>query len=98
MVNLLLSAQCISKRACPCSYQVKTIHKELLCLNYEAIKKVHVVFKTHLDIGFTDLAQNVLDRYVNEHIPHAVELAFQMNTPDDEIYLDGWLFSVGLLR
>lgn len=56
-------------------------------MNYEAIKKVHVVFKTHLDIGFTVLAQNVLDRYVNEHIPHAVELAFQMNTPDDKKFI-----------
>ena len=25
------------------------------------IRKVHVIFKTHLDVGFTDTAANVLD-------------------------------------
>ena len=33
------------------------------------IKKVYVVYKTHLDVGFTDLAKNVLDKYVNDYIP-----------------------------
>lgn len=48
-------------------------------MDYQKIKKVHVVYKTHLDIGFTDMGQNVLDRYVNEHIPHSVRLAREMN-------------------
>ena len=26
---------------------------------------VHVIFKTHLDIGFTELARNVVDKYVS---------------------------------
>ena len=37
--------------------------------------RVDVVFKTHLDIGFTDLAGVVVRRYVNEYIPAALELA-----------------------
>lgn len=38
-------------------------------------KRVHVIFKTHLDIGFTDLAQHVVDRYMNLFIPQALDLA-----------------------
>ena len=39
------------------------------------ITKVHVIFKTHLDIGFTDLAENVVATYINEFIPVAIRLA-----------------------
>jgi hypothetical protein len=42
------------------------------------IKAVHIVFKTHLDIGFTDTAKNVLDKYVDSFIPKAIELADQL--------------------
>lgn len=41
----------------------------------ERITKVHVMFKTHLDIGFTDLASSVVEKYVNVFIPSAVSLA-----------------------
>ena len=30
------------------------------------MKEVIVVHKTHLDLGFTDLAENVRKRYLNE--------------------------------
>lgn len=43
------------------------------------MKKVHVVFKTHLDLGFTDLASNVLDNYNSSYIPRAMDLAFELN-------------------
>lgn len=36
---------------------------------------VHLVFKTHLDLGFTDLARNVEQRYFEHFIPQAVTLA-----------------------
>jgi hypothetical protein len=39
------------------------------------ITKVHVIFKTHLDIGFTDLAENVVATYINKFIPTAICLA-----------------------
>lgn len=39
------------------------------------VKKVHVIFKTHLDIGYTDLAASVIQKYRNEFIPAAVRLA-----------------------
>jgi hypothetical protein len=36
---------------------------------------VHIIFKTHLDIGFTDLAQNVIKKYIDSYIPQAIDLA-----------------------
>ena len=33
-----------------------------------AYKKIHVIFKTHLDIGFTDLAKNVKEKYFKHYI------------------------------
>ncbi|MFF5761131.1 DUF5054 domain-containing protein [Streptomyces tanashiensis] len=38
------------------------------------LNRVHVVYKTHLDLGFTDLAVNVLSRYRDEFIPAAIRL------------------------
>lgn len=42
------------------------------------VKKVYVIFKTHLDIGFTDLSSNVEQRYINEFIPKAINVAEQL--------------------
>ncbi|WP_229106727.1 DUF5054 domain-containing protein [Paenibacillus sp. 1001270B_150601_E10] len=49
------------------------------------IKRVHVVFKTHLDIGFTDLAKNVVDRYMNGFIPQALELSEQLGKEEGNV-------------
>lgn len=46
------------------------------------MKKVFVVSKTHLDLGFTDFADNVLKKYMNEYIPDAVRLAEEVNTDE----------------
>ncbi len=40
-----------------------------------AVRKVHVIFKTHLDVGFTDMAGAVVDKYVHEFLPKAMRLA-----------------------
>ncbi|OPZ87674.1 MAG: hypothetical protein BWY76_00344 [bacterium ADurb.Bin429] len=42
------------------------------------VTKVHVIFKTHLDIGFTDYAETVVERYLRDYIPAAVRLAREM--------------------
>ncbi len=42
------------------------------------IKTVHVVFKTHLDIGFTDLAARTIERYHKQFIPQAIRVAKQL--------------------
>lgn len=56
-------------------------------MDAEKIKKVHVVYKTHLDIGFTDLGQRVLDRYVNEYIPRSAALAERLNTREKKRFI-----------
>lgn len=43
------------------------------------IKKVFVVHKTHLDIGFTDSAANVLQQYLDRFIPQAIRTAYACN-------------------
>ena len=39
---------------------------------------MHLVFKTHLDIGFTDFAANVVEAYFEDFIPRAVEVAREL--------------------
>src|SRR5690348_5324056 len=40
-----------------------------------AIKRVLVMFKCHLDVGFVNTQANVVKRYFEEHFPHAIETA-----------------------
>ncbi|MBN1248832.1 MAG: DUF5054 domain-containing protein, partial [Anaerolineae bacterium] len=60
-----------------------------------AIKTVHLVFKTHLDIGFTDLAANVVRQYFDTFIPGALALAEDMRArggPERFVWTTGsWL-------
>lgn len=67
-----------------------------------AIERVHVVFKTHLDIGFTDLASNVIDRYMHAYIPKAISLAEELETAGGKarfVWTTGsWLIQEYLLR
>ncbi len=56
-------------------------------IDYEKIKKVHVVYKTHLDIGFTDFSENVLNNYVNSFIPKSIQLAKELNTQDEKLFV-----------
>lgn len=44
------------------------------------MKKIIVVSKTHLDLGFTDYAENIKKQYINSFIPGAISLARQVNT------------------
>ena len=43
------------------------------------MKKVIVVSKTHLDLGFTDYAENIRLQYINRFIPEAINLASRVN-------------------
>ena len=38
------------------------------------IKKVHLIFKTHLDIGYTDLSSQVERQYIEEFIPQTLDI------------------------
>lgn len=42
------------------------------------MKKVHLVFKTHLDLGFTDLAARVVQGYLIEYFPRALQTAARL--------------------
>lgn len=48
------------------------------------IKKVIVIFKTHLDIGFTDLSENVVNKYMEEFIPNALTAAESLRRAGSE--------------
>ena len=52
-----------------------------------AIKKVHLVFKTHLDVGFTNLAAKVIKIYMEEFIPGALSLAENLRNTNNNRYV-----------
>lgn len=64
------------------------------------IKTIHLVFKTHLDIGFTDLAASTIDRYLKQFIPNAIETARELRSRGKEerlVWTTGaWLIKTAL--
>ncbi len=62
------------------------------------IKDVLLIFKTHLDIGFTDLAENVTKKYLESYIPNAIKMAYkQKDTDCPFIWTTGsWLINLAL--
>jgi len=60
-----------------------------------SVEKVYVVFKTHLDVGFTDLSSVVTQRYVSEFIPKALDLSEKLqaeNAPEKYVWTTGaWI-------
>ena len=56
------------------------------CRMGENMKKVIVISKTHLDLGFTDFAENIRKKYLDEFIPNAVKTAESVNTKDKNLY------------
>lgn len=46
------------------------------------VKEVLLVFKTHLDIGYTDYAEKVVERYLKEFIPNAIRAAYALKDTD----------------
>ncbi|WP_216629180.1 DUF5054 domain-containing protein [Sphingobacterium lumbrici] len=45
-----------------------------------SVKNVHIIFKTHLDIGFTELSSVVEKRYIDEFIPKAIAVAEELRS------------------
>ncbi len=41
-------------------------------------KIVYIIFKTHLDIGYTDYAANIIDKYLTCYIPNAIKLGYEL--------------------
>ena len=52
-----------------------------------AMKKVFVVSKTHLDLGFTDYAENIRKKYIDMFIPGAIDLSRQVNTAEKKSFI-----------
>lgn len=51
------------------------------------MKKVIVISKTHLDLGFTDYAENIKQKYINSFIPNAIDLAKKVNTDNEKNFI-----------
>ena len=47
-----------------------------------AKKRVLVIFKTHLDVGFTDLAERVTERYLSVYLPGAIRVGYELKNTD----------------
>lgn len=51
------------------------------------MKKVYVVSKTHLDLGFTDYAEIIRRKYIDTYIPSAVSLAGNVNKKNKKQFI-----------
>ena len=51
------------------------------------MKKLFVVSKTHLDLGFTDYARNIKEKYIHSFIPSAINLAEQVNVNGEKNFI-----------
>ncbi len=62
------------------------------------MKKVFVVSKTHLDLGYTDFASNVKELYLNHYINNAVDAANEINDSSKKfVWTTGsWILKEGL--
>ncbi len=45
-------------------------------------KPIYIIFKTHLDIGFTDYAERVVDNYLHSFIPNAIRVGYELKGTD----------------
>ena len=46
------------------------------------IKDVYVIFKTHLDVGFTNYAENIIRNYLDVFIPNAIRVGYELKDTD----------------
>ena len=61
-------------------------------------KEVLIIFKTHLDIGYTDYAKNVIGKYLNEYIPNAIRVGNELKGTDTPFVwtVGSWLVNEAL--
>lgn len=53
----------------------------------ESVEQVLVMFKCHLDVGYTDTEENVRRTYHREHIPRAIETAAALRNAGEDRYV-----------
>lgn len=72
----------------------------LLCLTtwvgFAQRDTVHVVFKTHLDVGFTDYASEIVKLYVEKYIPDAIKTAREMEAMGNDRFV--WTTGSWIIR
>jgi len=54
------------------------------------VQEILVLFKTHLDLGFTDFAEEVRQRYIKEYIPNAIRVAKELSACSE-----GFIWTLG---
>lgn len=61
-------------------------------------KNVYLFFKTHLDIGFTDFAENVKRQYIETYIPNAIKIGYELKDSETPfVWTTGsWIISEAL--
>jgi hypothetical protein len=52
-----------------------------------AVKRVMVMFKCHLDVGFVDTQANIIRRYFEVHFPRAMETAAALRKESRDSYI-----------
>lgn len=63
------------------------------------MKKVYVVSKTHLDLGFTDYAENIYNQYLDSYIPNSINVAKSLNADGKKRFVwttGSWLIKEAL--
>jgi hypothetical protein len=63
-------------------------------------KKVYIITKTHLDLGFTDFASSIVQDYVNKYIPKAIDIAKELNKDKKRfVWTTGsWILDIALKK
>lgn len=63
-------------------------------------KKVYIITKTHLDLGFTDFASSIVLDYVNKYIPKAIDIAKELNKDKKRfVWTTGsWILDIALKK
>lgn len=64
------------------------------------VKEVYLIFKTHLDIGYTDYAENVINNYLENYIPNAIKVGYELKGSDTPFVwsVGSWLIYEALKR
>lgn len=61
-------------------------------------KEMLIIFKTHLDIGFTNYAENIISDYINVYIPNAIRVGYELKDTDTPFIwtVGSWLIDQAL--
>ena len=60
------------------------------------MKKLLVLYKTHLDVGFTDFSKNIVELYLKNYIPNAIDTAMSINESGEKKFI--WQTGSWILR